>query len=111
MLGGMVDLNQLIPVERLSHFCQRWKITRVDLFGSALTEDFSEKSDIDLLITFQEGATPGFFGFVEMKMELEELLGRRIDVMTRRSIEKSRNPIRKQEILETAKTIYEEKAA
>lgn len=107
----MTDVNQLFPREKLTDFCKAWKITQVDLFGSVLRDDFSEASDIDLLVTFQEGQTPSFFRFVRMKRELEELLGRPVDIMTRPSIERSRNPLRKQEILGSAKTIYEEKAA
>jgi predicted nucleotidyltransferase len=111
MFDIMMDLDLLIPKDRLGALCKRWKITRVDLFGSALGNDFSEESDIDLLVTFQEGETPDFFQFVEMKRELEALLKRQVDVMTRPSIENSRNRLRKQEILNSAKTIYEEKAA
>ena len=43
---------------------------------------------------------------VQMEMELAELLGREVDLITRRAVESSRNPLRRREILETAQTVY-----
>jgi predicted nucleotidyltransferase len=111
IVGHMVDVNTLISKSRLIDFCRRWKVTRVELFGSALREDFSANSDVDFLVTFEEGGSPDFFAFARMQRELEALIGRRVDVMTRRAVEQSPNPERKREILDSVKTIYEEKAA
>ena len=98
------------PLEELAAFCKRWEIVRLELFGSALRDDFTEKSDLDLLVTFREGQAPDLFAFSRLKTEIEKLLGRSVDVMTRKAIEKSRNPIRKEEILRSAKVIYDEAA-
>jgi hypothetical protein len=53
------------------------------VFGSALRSDFSPKSDIDILVEFEEGRTPGFFGFSMIQRELSELVGgRAVDLRT-----------------------------
>ena len=96
-----------IPYEQIEEFCRKWNITRFELFGSVLRDDFDPgRSDIDVLVTFAPGKTPGlaFFG---MPDELEEIFGRRVDLSTRRSIEQSHNRIRKKAILDHTQTIYE----
>ena len=97
-----------IPHEQVEAFCRKWNITRMELFGSALRDDFdSQRSDLDLLITFAPGKTPGF-DFFSLPDELEEIFHRRIDLSTRPSVEQSRNRIRKASILASAETVYEE---
>jgi uncharacterized protein len=46
-----------MPQDRIAEFCQRHRIRRLSLFGSALRDDFTPDSDVDLLIEFEEGAT------------------------------------------------------
>ena len=41
-----------IPQERVTEFCQRWKVAEFALFGSVLREDFYPDSDVDVLVTF-----------------------------------------------------------
>lgn len=87
-------------------FCRRWKITELALFGSALRADFGPESDIDLLIDFEPGASWGLLDHARMEEELSKVLGRKTDLVTRRSIERSANPIRREAILSTARTVY-----
>ncbi|MDY7015719.1 MAG: nucleotidyltransferase family protein, partial [Cyanobacteriota bacterium] len=64
-------------------FCQRHQVRKLSLFGSVLRDDFSPQSDLDFLVEFEPGKTPGFFKLVSMEMELSELLeGRKIDLRT-----------------------------
>ena len=63
------------------------------LFGSALRDDFGPKSDVDLLVSFAEDARPTLFDMVEMQQELESMLDRKVDLVSRRGIETSRNAI------------------
>jgi hypothetical protein len=81
-------------------------IKRLELFGSVLRDDFRADSDIDVLVTFAEGARWTLFDRVRMRDELSDLLGRRVDLVNRRSIERSENWIRRAEILETAEPWY-----
>ncbi|MEW6497906.1 MAG: nucleotidyltransferase family protein [Cyanobacteriota bacterium] len=77
------QLPIVIPKEELAQFCQRHHIRKLSLFGSVLRDDFTPESDIDFLVEFEPGKTPGFFKIVSMEMELSELLeGRKIDLRT-----------------------------
>src|SRR5262245_30257864 len=99
---------QRLPVEEavLDQFCRQWKIAKLELFGSALREDFKNASDFDLLVTFEPDAGWSLFDHEEMETELARLLGRKVDLITRRSIEASRNPIRRDSILTSAVPVY-----
>jgi predicted nucleotidyltransferase len=70
-----------LPRERIAEFCRRNGIRRLSLFGSVLREDFGQSSDIDVLVEFAPGRTPGlaFFG---MQDELSRMLGRPVDLNT-----------------------------
>ena len=72
-----------IPKAEIAQFCQRHYIRKLSLFGSVLRDDFRQESDLDFLVEFQPGKTPGFFKLVSMEMELSEMLeGRKIDLRT-----------------------------
>ena len=71
-----------IPRDRLAEFCRRNHIRRLSLFGSILTDDFRPDSDVDFLVEFEPGKTPGLFGMAEMEIELSEMLGRKVDLRT-----------------------------
>lgn len=99
-MGVAIDRNAL------SDFCRRWQVKELALFGSVLRDDFHDDSDVDVLVTPTEGAQWGLFDLVAMQDDLSSVLGRRVDLMTKRSIEQSDNWIRRRSILNNAKTIY-----
>lgn len=70
-----------IPETQIEAFCRRHRIRRLALFGSILGDDFGPESDVDVLVEFEPGATPGF-AFFGMQDELSSLLGRRVDLNT-----------------------------
>jgi predicted nucleotidyltransferase len=81
----MERLSQNIKVDknRLSAFCRQRHITRLSLFGSVLRDDFEADSDIDVLVDFEEGHTPGFLGVAQIERELSVLLdNRKVDLRT-----------------------------
>ncbi|MBL7141086.1 MAG: nucleotidyltransferase family protein [Planctomycetes bacterium] len=90
----------------LAEFCRRWKVQELSAFGSVLRDDFGPESDVDLLVTFAPDAEWTLFDHFRMEEELSEILGREVDLLTRRSVESSPNWIRRRSILETARTIY-----
>ncbi len=92
--------------ESVAEFCGRWKIAELAVFGSALRDDFAPDSDVDILVSFVEDADWSLLDHVAMEMELSEIVGRKVDLVSRRGIERSRNWIRKNTILSTAKRIY-----
>ena len=89
-------------------FCRRWRIRALALFGSALRDDFGADSDVDMLVAFAPEAAWSLLDHVRMQRELSELLGRPVDLVSRRAIERSANPIRRREILGTARNVYVE---
>ena len=70
--------------EALAGFCASNGIRRLAVFGSALREDFGPESDVDLLVEFEPGRTPGMMTIVRLEHELEGLLGgrRTVDLRT-----------------------------
>ncbi len=95
-----------LPMEQIADFCQRWKITEFALFGSVLRDDFRPDSDIDVLVTFAPDAEWSLFDHMHAEEELSQLLGRDVDLVSRRAVEESRNYIRRKAILRSARTIY-----
>jgi predicted nucleotidyltransferase len=89
-----------IDKARLRDFCQKWKITEFALFGSAVRPDeFRPDSDVDVMVSYADDAEWSLFDHVHMQDELREIFGRDVDLLTRRSIERSRNPYRQRAIL------------
>ena len=70
-----------IDRERIADFCRRHHIKRLALFGSVLRDDFRPESDVDVLVEFEEGHTPGL-EFFSMEAELAEIIGRQVDLNT-----------------------------
>ncbi len=90
----------------LSAFCRRWRVAEMALFGSVLRDDFADGSDVDALVTFEPGSAPHFPDILDMREEFKDLLGREVDLIKRVVIERSRNYIRRENILSTAQVIY-----
>jgi hypothetical protein len=95
-----------IDREKLRDFCQRWSISELAIFGSALRDDFGPHSDVDFLATFDPQSRWSLLDQVRMQEELAQIVGRPIDLVSRRGIEMSANKWRRQEILSTAETVY-----
>lgn len=91
---------------QIAAFCQRWQIVELSLFGSVLRSDFRPDSDIDLLISYAPEAKKGLLTRARIKHGLEDLCGREVDVVVKKSIEESRNSMRRKEILGSAQVIY-----
>ena len=95
-----------IPTSEIAKFCERWKVVELALFGSALGPGFRSDSDVDLLVSFGSGADWDLFDAVRMEDELSAIFGRPVDLVTRRSIERGPNWIRREAILRSAEPIY-----
>jgi predicted nucleotidyltransferase len=102
----MSSLRIELPPEQIADFCRRWKITELALFGSALREDFGPSSDVDFLVSFAPDAEWSLLDHVRMEEELKALIGREVDLISRRAVERSENRIRRSAILESAKPLY-----
>jgi predicted nucleotidyltransferase len=100
----MTDKRQFeMPVASITDFCRRWKVKEFSIFGSVLREDFGPQSDIDVLLSFFEGAPWGLIELVDMKEELKAIFGREVAIVEQEGL---RYPFRRREILRTRKVIY-----
>lgn len=91
-----------ISAQDLADLCERNQVQELALFGSSLTEDFGENSDIDLLVTFRPEARVGFLAFSRIQRELEQLLGRKVDLVPKGGL---KSTIR-DSVLATARVLY-----
>ena len=92
-----------IQKDKIEDFCKRWKIAEFSIFGSALRKDFSPKSDVDVLISFEPDIPWSLFDWVDMIEELRDILGREVDLVEKSGL---RNPFRRREILSNRQVIY-----
>ncbi len=77
-------MNKQISIQKdkIVEFCKKHHIQRLAIFGSALRNDFELESDVDILVDFEPGRTPGFFKLFEMEDELSSLFGgRKVDLL------------------------------
>lgn len=95
-----------IDKKEIASFCARWHIQELDLFGSALRDDFGHESDLDFLVVYATGTKITLFDEARMQEELEAFFGRPVDLMSRRAVEESPNWIRRKAILESAEPFY-----
>ena len=79
----MTVAHMEIPEAEITRICQRNGIRKLALFGSVLTDRFSESSDVDVLVEFHQNAHIGFFRLADIEDELSRLFaGRRVDLRT-----------------------------
>lgn len=103
----MIYTQQIQPsMAEITEFCHKWQVTEFALFGSVLREDFNEQSDIDILVSFAPNTPWTILDLVVMEQELEACFHREVDLVEKRVIENSSNPIRKANILNSAQVIY-----
>ncbi len=103
--GKMNQPKIQIPKKEISEFCRRHHIRRLALFGSVLRDDFRPSSDVDVLVEFEPGRTPGlaFFG---MQDELSQILGRKVDLNTPGFLSR----YFRADVLAEAETLYDQAA-
>jgi predicted nucleotidyltransferase len=101
-------------VEKLAAFCANGPIRRVELFGSRLLGTDRWDSDTDLMITYDHDGAPlgwDFVSFAEnLRRQLELALGLAVDLVDRRAVERTANPIVRQSILGRSRVVYERSA-
>lgn len=107
----MSSFVSTISMTEIAKFCQRWRIQELALFGSVLRDDFNPYSDVDVLVTGMPDNEWGLLDHVKMQQELQALLHRNIDLVTKRAVERSTNWLRRNEILKTAQVLFSERKA
>jgi hypothetical protein len=103
-------MHTLIQEKRadIAALCRRYHVRQLEVFGSAARGvDFDPaSSDADFLVEFSPDADPGLKDFLAMKEALKSVLGREVDLVERKALEKSRNYIRRRNILAQAESVY-----
>ena len=100
----MIDIEKIKPeIERV---CRRLPVKRLGLFGSALSQNFSRSSDIDVLVIFDSGEDIDLFDkYFELKEQLEEIFKQEVDLVVDK---KFKNPIFRESVDRTRIVIYEQ---
>ncbi len=70
-----------VPREKIAEFCRRNHIRKLGFFGSVLSDEFGPESDVDVLVEFEPGKTPGY-AFFDLEDELSDMLHRKVDLNT-----------------------------
>ena len=78
----MFQLRSFLPQEKLTKFCREHHIKRLSLFGSALRDELTPESDIDLLVEFDQEYVPGLLTLAGIELELSDIIGRKVDLRT-----------------------------
>ena len=91
--------------ETLRHFCEKWGVAELAVFGSVLRDDFRPDSDIDFLVTWARGVQRTWRDIWAMKQELETLYHREVGLAQRQVVEADQNEFRRASILNSARTL------
>lgn len=91
-----------LPMDTLAEICRRYGVRELSVFGSAARGEMRSGSDIDMLVEFQPGAEVGLWEFARMEGELRDLLGRPVDLVSKRGLKPRVRPF----VLRDAKVIY-----
>lgn len=91
-----------IPIEKVRYFCHKNHIKKLALFGSVMTSRFRKKSDIDVLVEFDSKHIPGLIGISKLEYQLEEIVGRKVDLRTPKDL----SPLFRNEVLAEAYHLY-----
>ena len=106
----MFNKTATLPIsgERLADFCRRYQIVELALFGSVLRDDFRPDSDVDFLVTYAPDKRWQAWGALPEQAEMETLLGRKVDWITRKAVQANANPFFRRAVLKGAEVIYAE---
>jgi predicted nucleotidyltransferase len=97
----MLDIEKLQP--EITELCRRLKISRLDIFGSATSEEFRAESDVDVLVRFEQDGGGLFNRYFDLKEGLEAIFGRPVDVVVEGSL---KNPYFKASVERSRRTVY-----
>lgn len=99
-----MSINKDLKTKQLHELCKKFNVKELYLFGSAVTDNFSEKSDLDFMVKFIRQDFEGAFDqFIDFKQELERMYGRSVDLY---NLKKFRNSIFQKEVERTRKLLY-----
>jgi predicted nucleotidyltransferase len=95
--GVFFDYNDIVRL------CEKYGINELSIFGSSIRDDFSQNSDVDILVSFGKTSEITLFDIMDIEKEFSQLLKREVDIVEKEAL---KNPIRKNKILSTREIIY-----
>jgi predicted nucleotidyltransferase len=99
-----------LPHAQLTSFCDRRGLLELAIFGSAVRGELRPDSDLNVLVSFEADRSVSLLDLAEIELEMEEICGREVEIVTHRAVEASENTIRRKEILESAQPIIQRSA-
>ena len=91
-------------IKNIVSLCERYKVNKLFVFGSVLTDRFNDESDIDLVVDFKKDEVEDYFdNYFDFKYSLQDLFGREVDLVEEQSI---RNPYFRKSVDSTKQLIY-----
>ena len=91
-----------IDAVQLAAVCRRFQVERLAMFGSAARVELRPDSDVDLLVEFRPEAEIGFIEYAGLMLALSELLGRKVDLVSKPAL----RPLLRDAILSEALPLY-----
>jgi predicted nucleotidyltransferase len=91
-----------VDEDKLADLCRRYQVTELSLFGSAVRGKMRPGSDVDVMVEFAPGARIGLLKFESLSEDLAALVGRKIDLVTKRGLK----PWIRPHVLKEARVIY-----
>jgi predicted nucleotidyltransferase len=95
--GVFLDYDDVVRL------CEKYGINELSIFGSSIRDDFSQNSDVDILVSFDKTSEITLFDIMDIEKEFSQLLKREVDIVEKEAL---KNPIRKNKILSTREIIY-----
>ena len=97
---NLIELN----MDKIIALCKKYKVSKLFVFGSILTNRFNKESDVDFIVNFDKAQVTDYFSnFFDLKYALEDILGREVDLLEEHAI---RNHYLKETIEQTKALIY-----
>ena len=91
-----------LPEKEIREYCAGQPIARLSVFGSAVRNELTPESDIDLLVEYLPDAPVGYFSMAQHMMDFSEIIGRQVGLCTPNSISR----YFRQDVLESAVPVY-----
>jgi predicted nucleotidyltransferase len=95
---GLIGVDE----SQLARICRRYSVRELSVFGSAARGTMRPDSDIDLLVDFLPEAEPGLLDHAGLMLDLSELLGRNVDLVSKNGL----RPLIRDSVTRDARRLY-----